>query len=117
MNGPYINEQSKGHYQVWVAVDVLITAHMNAKDSRFELHRLAGIYQAAIDGNIPLWNYGNQPGDYDDGDSDTQIFLGCLRPRNTKQPAVKVLHFGQVDKTETVRQSAVDAELETYLDE
>lgn len=117
INGPYINEQSKDYYQVWAVVNILLSCHVDDTKNAYRLQRIAGAFQAAIDASIPLYNYGGEDGDYDISDPDSQIHLGCLRPRNTTQPAVKVLHFGQVDKTEPVRQSVVDAELETFLEE
>lgn len=116
INGPFSQELSAGCFRLWVDVNVLLTSRMDGAKNGYSLQRYAGIFQAAMDHSIPVWNYGDQPGDFDPNDSATQIHLGCLSPRTGTSESVKVLHFGQVEKTDRVKQSIVDARYVMYLE-
>jgi hypothetical protein len=117
VNGPYIRPL-QGCFEVWVDVNVLITSHMGGDTkSRHELHRLSGLYQAALTAPIEVWNFGNQLGDFDEGDPDSQILLGCLVNRYSKGDMTKLFHFGQVEKTDRVKQAIVDARYQMNLED
>lgn len=116
INGPYIQEISNGYFRVWTDINVLLSSRMDEKKDGYALQRFAGIMQAAMSEQIAIWNYGDQEGDYDEDDPDTQIHLGCLSPRVGPQESIKVLHFGQVEKTDRIKQAAVDARYSMYLD-
>lgn len=111
INGPFVQELSKGYFRVWVDVNVLLTSQGTLRD-RYELHRIAGLYLHALTEAVEVWNYGSQPGDYDDDPT----LLGCLLPRAGRNRSVSVFHFGQTEKTDQVRQSAVDATLEMHIE-
>lgn len=115
VNGPFF-QQRQGEWFMWVDANVLITANMDGPHP-YELTRVAGLFLEALTVPIPVWNYGNLVGDYVEGDPTTQEFLGCLTVRGGSRESVGVFHFGQIDKTDRVRQSLVDATLEMTLEE
>ncbi len=116
VNGPYSQELSKDYFRLWVDVNVLLTSRMDAKKNGYEIQRFSGIFLSAMDRPIPVWNYGKQPGDFVEADPDTQIHLGCLSPRPATSESIKVLHFGQVEKTDRVKQSIVDARYVMFME-
>lgn len=116
ITGPFIQELSQGYYRILVDVNVLLTSRYDgtAKNA-YTIHQYAGIFQAAMGNEIGVWNYGGEEGDYDPNDSNTQLFLGCLKPRAGNNDSIRVFHFGQTDKTDKLKQSAVDARYVMYL--
>lgn len=116
VNGPYSQELAQGCFRLWVDANVLLTSRMDADKSAYSIQRFAGIFQSAMDQSIPVWNYGDQAGDFDEADPATQIHLGCLSPRTQTSESIKVLHFGQVEKTDRVKQTVVDARYVMYLE-
>jgi hypothetical protein len=110
ITGPAICEPSQGYFCIEVAVNVLLKSRYDGQSKNaYTILKTAGLYQEALSGEIPVWNYGGEPGDYVDGDPSTQVFLGCLRPKSGKNEATRVFNFGQVDPTEKVKESVVDA--------
>ena len=116
VNGPYSQELSHNYFRLWVDVNVLLTSRMDASKNGYQIQRIAGIFLSAMDQPIPIWNYGDQAGDFDPDDPETQIHLGCLSPRPATSESIKVLHFGQVDKTDRVKQSIVDARYVMFME-
>lgn len=114
INGPFF-QQRPGEWFMWVDANVLITANMDGPHP-YELTRAAGVFLEAITTPIQVWNYGNLAGDFVQDDPSTQVFLGCLQVRGGKE-SVGVFHFGQIDKTDRVRQALVDASLEMTLEQ
>lgn len=107
VNGPYLREASKGFWVASVGVNVHLTVRMDGPNA-YKLQNWCGIFLEAMSGNIPLLQLGDQ--------SDTGAQFGCLRIEDSKDP-IRVIHFGQVDKTDLVRQSVVDARYVVELGE
>ena len=116
INGPYIQEISNGYFRVWADINALLTSRMDETKGGYALQRFAGLMQSAMSEQIAIWNYGDQDGDFDEDDPETQIHIGCLSPRVGPQESIKVLHFGQVEKADRIKQAAVDARYTMYLD-
>lgn len=112
MTGPFVQQQ-QGQYRVNVDANVLITCNSDARG--YEISRIAGLYQEALSTPIPVWNFGDQPGDWVEGDEETQVLLGCLSAKPGRAESVAVFHFGQIEKTDKVRQALADASLEMFL--
>lgn len=103
LTGPFVKEVSRGYYTVEVAVNALFTALMDmAGADAYRLHRWTGKFQDVMLEPIPVYKYGS--GDDDDG---TLVF--CLVVKKNAVDAVRVYHFGQLDKDNRVIQSEVDA--------
>ncbi|REJ65633.1 MAG: hypothetical protein DWQ31_16975 [Planctomycetota bacterium] len=109
INGPAIREISAGYFRVWLDVNLLLTSIMGGQTKNaYDIVQQAGVLQQAASQPIPIFRFGNAPGD--DGTS-----LGCLTARRGRRENVTVFHFGQIGRDERVRQSAVDARFEIYL--
>jgi len=118
ITGPFTQELSHNYHRIWVDANVLLTSRYDgAKKNPFNIIKYAGLFHEAMAAPIPVWNFGNEPGDYQDGNVDSQVFLGCLEPRPGKNDSIRVLHFGQMDKTDKIKQTAVDARYVIYLNE
>ena len=118
ITGPSTQELSKGYFRNCVDMNVLLTCRYDgAQKNAYTIFRLAGLYQAALSTPIGVWNYGSEDGDYIEGQPDTLVFIGCLKPRPGIQDSTKVLHFGQIDPVSKLSQTMVDARYVMYLPE
>ncbi len=118
ITGPFDQELSKGYHRIYVDVNVLLTSRYDgATKNAATILKYAGLFHEAMSEPIPVWNFGGEPGDYVEDDPDnpndpnllTQVFLGCLIPRPGKNESVRVMHFGQLDMVDKLKQSEVDA--------
>ncbi len=114
ITGPFIKELSKNYYQAFVDVNVLLTSRFDPRKSAYQVVAYSGVFQAALDQPIQVWNYGNEPGDFVASDPTRQRYLGYLLPRFGQSE--RTLHFGQIDPTDHLRQIEVEARylLELY---
>jgi len=80
----------------------MFTSLMDMAGSAYELVQWCGVLQDAMLEPIPIYKYG-------DGPDDTGYLIGCLRVKDGKYDAVKLYHFGQMSRTERIRQSELDA--------
>lgn len=104
ITGPFIRELSHNYWELQVDANVLLSSRFDGPDrkNRYTFAQLAGAFQAAMDSAIAVYKYGNQPGDDDS-------LVGCLSPLSGRRDAVRVFHFGQVNPTDGLRQSMIDA--------
>jgi hypothetical protein len=110
ITGPFIREVSKGYYQIHVSVNVLLTSRYDSdQKNAYSILKYAGSFQEAMDAPISVWNFGGEPGDYEEDDPATQVFLGCLNPSPGRNESVRVLNFGQIDPVDKIKQTEVDA--------
>jgi len=117
ITGPFSQELSKGYFRLYVDVNVLLESRYDgAIKNANDILVNAGLFQNAMDSPIPVWNYGNQVGDYVDGNTATQVFLGCLEPRPGNSDSIRVLHFGQAPPPDKMKSSMVDARYVLYID-
>lgn len=97
ITGPVIQELSRDYYRLLVDVNTLL---LSRGGNPYDIAREAGSFAIR---EIPILNYGNQPGDYDPEDPETQQHLGCLRLR----AGVQIEHHGQIDTVAKIRASEV----------
>lgn len=117
ITGPMTQEISENYYRLWVDANVLLTSRYDGpKKDPFALSTNAGLFLQAMSAPIPVWNYGNQPGDFVESDPSTQQYLGCLRLRDGKSDSVRLIHLGQIEKVDKIKQAVVDARYYLYLD-
>ena len=103
VTGPEIKEISNEYYNVEVVINFLLTSLMDMTGSRaYEIINWCGILSDEMNSPIPIYKYG-------DGAEDDDSLINCLRIRKNKSDSVKIYHFGQVSKTDRVRQSEIDA--------
>lgn len=118
ITGPFSQEISHGYHRIWVDANVLLTSRYDGqKKNAYAILKNAGQFHEAMDETIPVWNYGNEIGDFVEDDEETQVFIGCLSPRPGRNDSVRVFNFGQTDKTDKLKQTAVDARYVMYLTE
>ena len=82
---------------------MLFVSRYEEQKNQYAIIQNTGMFQEAMDGPIPVYQYGNEPGD------DENVLLGCLSPVHGRGDAIRVMHFGQVDLTDRLKQSMVDA--------
>jgi hypothetical protein len=104
ITGPFIHELSHNYWDLKVEANVLLTSRFDGpnRKNRYTFAEYAGVFQAAMDTAIAVYRYGNHSGD--DG-----TLVGCLSPLHGRKDAVRVYHFGQINATDGLRQSAIDA--------
>jgi hypothetical protein len=108
ITGPFCQELSKNYFRVYVDVNVLLTGRFDGDSKNaYDILKHAGAFQEALSSPVGVWNYGNEPGDYIEGEPETQKFLGCLKPRPGRD--VRVMNFGQIDTVEKLKQTEIDA--------
>lgn len=108
ISGPF-TKQLHGEYLIYMDVNVILTSRYDGtQKNRYAILKNAGLFHGAMAQHIRTYKYGNEVGDDDS-------FLGCLVPRSGKNDIIRVLHFGQVDPTDKLKQTVVDARYEMYL--
>ena len=103
VTGPVIKEVSNGFYNVDATINFLFSKAMDLVSAdAFDLIQWTGVFAAEMLEPIPINKKGTKP--EDDGS-----LIGCIRVKKGRNEAVRVYHFGQIDKETRVRQSEVDA--------
>jgi hypothetical protein len=103
--GPDMKEVSKDFYTVEVVINFMVTSLMDMTGNAYEIFDWCGILAKEMQNPIPIYKYGN-------GVDDDDSLIGCLRVKKNSKDSVKVWHFGQIHKTDRVRQSEIDAAYE-----
>ncbi len=106
ITGPYCTELSRNYFRILVDVNVLLTELMD-KVNAYDLQTWCGVIAAAMDGPINVYKYGNEV-----GDDSSWVF--CLTPVNGRIDPNRILHFGQLGRTDRIRQSMIDGHFVTY---
>lgn len=109
VNGPFTQELSKNYFRLYVDVNVIVFSQMGGSANTFALDDNLGSFFDAMDSVIPIYRYGTGP------DDDSSL-LGCLSPRPGVKDAVRVLHFGQIDKDTRLKEGMVDARYQMFLE-
>ena len=108
ISGPFTTKLS-GEYRIWMDVNVILTSRFDGRQkNRHAILTNAGLFHEAMDQAILIYKFGTAVGD-------DSSYLGCLVPRSGKNDTVRVMHFGKVDPTDKIKQSAVDARYEMFL--
>lgn len=112
INGPWVSELSHGYWRVWVDINIMLLSNMDGEAKNvFRVEELAGEFLSAMGTSISTFRTGTLAQDpVNDGS-----LLGCLHPRSGKNESVRVIHFGQLSKTERLRQAEVDGRYVMYL--
>jgi hypothetical protein len=103
ITGPFTKEVSHNYFQVEVIVNVLFLSRYEEQKNQYAVIEKIGVFHEAMDGAIAVYQYGNEPGD------DEHALVGCLSPLQGRNDAIRVMHFGQVNPTDRLKQSMVDA--------
>jgi hypothetical protein len=112
VNGPFSQELSKGYHRLFVDINVVLTSHMEGqKKNAYTLDSNLGIFHNAMDGVIGIYRLGTGLED------DPTALVMCLSPRPGQGESVRVIDFGQIDKTDRIRQGVVDARYVGYAND
>ena len=102
VNGPSVIRSQSDAYSI--QVQVVLTDLVTPKKNSYEHFLRCGTVASTLEGALPINRHG------DGGE-----LIGCLTPDRSSREIVKIIHFGQVDETVKVRQSAVIANFELCL--
>ena len=106
INGPILNEVSKGYFKIRLDVNILIQSMMTEQNA-YKLMQNCGVMLAACD-VIGIFRVGIGP-------DDDQEQIGCFFLRKELAQPVSVIHFGQLAPDVRIRSAIVSAQFETYL--
>jgi len=104
MDGPKYQPMSKGHYEAYIEVNLLVQSVMDDKDYH-KIHRYVGLCATYLDGAdpIPIYKLGN-------GIDDDQSFIDCLNlTAGDGGERLVIAHFGIVDPKVRLEQASVEA--------
>jgi|WetSurMetagenome_2_1015567.scaffolds.fasta_scaffold24663_3 hypothetical protein len=107
INGPLITELSKNYFKILVDVNVLITELMTS-NSAYDLQTWCGVIAKAMDGPINIYKYGNE-------DGDNSSWVMCLVPCRDNVPPNRVMNFGQLGRSDRIRESMIDGHFVVYV--
>ena len=109
INGPFSQELSSNYWRLWIDINILVTSYFGGaiKDA-YTLERNVGFIHEFADTSIPIRKYGS-------GVDDDGSLLGCLRPRSAKNDSVRIIHFGQLNTVDRLKQAQVDGRYFMYL--
>lgn len=103
VTGPTLKEVSKGYFNVDLVINFLFTKNMDiANADAFDLIQWTGVFAEPMLEPIPIYKKG-------DGVEDDDTLVGCIQVKKGRHEAVRIYHFGQIDKDTRIRQSEVDA--------
>lgn len=103
ITGPTIKEVSNGYFTVDVVINFLFTKLMEARDADvFDLIQWTGEFARVMLDPVPVYKKGT-------GVDDDGSLIGCLEVKKGSNEAVRVWHFGRLDKDTRVNQSVCDA--------
>ena len=103
ITGPFTKELSHNYFQVEVLVNVLFLSRYEEQKNQYAIMQKIGVFHEAMDGAIAVYKYGREPRD------DEHALVGCLSPVQGRNDAIRVMHFGQFNPTDRIKQSMVDA--------
>ena len=103
VTGPELKEVSNGNYNLKVTINFLFTKNMDeASADAFDLIQWMGVFADEMLQPIAIYKLG-------DGLEDDGTLVGCIRVHHGRYEAVRIWHFGQLDRNTRLRQSEVDA--------
>ena len=103
ITGPFTRELSHNYFQIEVVVNVLFLSRYEESKNQYAIMQKIGVFHEAMDSSIAVYKYGSG------ADDDEHVLVGCLSPIQGRSDAIRVMHFGQVDPTDRLKQSMVDA--------
>ena len=109
IDGPYLTEESRNYWRLYVEVSVIVQSTMDAHDYH-RIHRNCG-FVASLFTAIPLYKLGDSV-----DDNPTEQF-GCLSLVQDigKRERIQINHFGKIDPATDLLQSSVEAHYVTHL--
>ena len=104
VTGPNYKEVSNGFYTVDIVINFLFTKQMDISGAdAFDIVRWTGEFANVMLEPVPIYKIGTGV------DDDPNELVGCIQVKKGRNEAVRIYHFGQIDKETRIRQSEVDA--------
>ncbi len=103
ITGPFTREASHNYFHVEVVVNVLFVSHYEESKNQYAIIQKMGVFHEAMDGPIAVLSTETSP-----ETTSTRWSAASSRSR-AATTRIRVLHFGQVDPTDRLKQSMVDA--------
>lgn len=97
INGPFVNNPSKGYWKIDIDVNLLVTSTIDDQDL-YKIYKIIDQFLEGFTDIISIYKYGN-------GDD----LLGCLVMRTDIEDAIIISNFGRVDPTLRILQSTINA--------
>lgn len=110
MDGPTLQEVSKGCWVLRIEVNILVQSVMTDTDYH-KPHTMVGQAATAFLKSLPVYRFGkNNP-------PDDQTILGCLRllQNVASRDFLEINHFGQIDKKTKLVQATVEGHYKMLL--
>ncbi len=95
INGPFVNNPSKGYWKIDADINILITATMD--QDFYRIYKIIDQFLEGFTSIIPVYKY---------GDSGEQ--LGCLILQTDIQDAIIISNFGRIEPSLRVQQSTIN---------
>jgi hypothetical protein len=103
VTGPTIKEVSNGYFTIDVVINFLFTKTMEARDAdAYSMMTWTGEFANVMLDPIAIYKLGT-------GVDDDGSLIGCLEVKKGSNEAVRIWHFGQLDRETRVNQSICDA--------
>src|SRR5208283_4132070 len=81
ISGPFTRDLSNDYYELAVDANALFVSRYEDGKNKYDILNVIGIFQAAMDAPIPIFKFGNQPGD------DGTACIGVVEPRKNRGEA------------------------------
>ena len=109
VNGPFIRELSRDYWRAHIDINILLVDYLDmSTENAYDLNQWGGEFLAAMLEPIPIYRLGT-------GVDDDDSLVGCLTQRAGISEPARLIHFGQISKTDRIRQAAVDGRFEIYV--
>lgn len=102
IDGPNLTELSKGFWQAYIEINVLVQAAQDDADYH-RIYKNVGIVTVAFTNTIQIFRFG-------DGVDDDDSLVGCVNLLGDKESRerIQTSHFGQVEPETGIFQSSVE---------
>lgn len=100
LDGPYTRKVSGSEKWYDIEINVLSTTHVEVSKTD-DIEDINGIWLAAFEDAIPVYKFGNRPGD-------DKSFIGCLVLQQQAGKAVHLNRFGQSNPDTRMIQTSVE---------
>lgn len=108
-DGPRLTEWSKGYFEVWVSINILVQTAMNDEDFH-QKYRVIGKIINALRQSFSVFRFG-------DGVDDDDTLVGCMMLIQDKNNRLQVNHFGQISPSLRLEHATVEAHYHMFLQE
>lgn len=107
VDGPYCQELSKDYWNLYVEINVLISAQKNP-DNLYAWDTMLGKFLSAFESSINVYKKGS-------GVVDDDSLVGCLAMLVGTRQQLQVSQFGQIEPDSNLQQAVIEAHYQMNL--